>query len=78
MNQSHSIMSDRDGDHESNASDKLRDLLESYTDLMSRGHLVNTEISRTEHFTLIISSKINNSFNCIQSYIVNSSAFLLP
>ena len=61
MNQSHSIMSDRDGDHESNASDKLRDLLESYTDLMSRGHLVNTEISRTEHFPFIIGSKINYS-----------------
>ena len=62
-------MSDRDGDHESNASDKLRDLLESHTDLMSCGHLVNTEISRTEYFTLIIGSKINYSFNCIQSYL---------
>lgn len=49
---------------------KLRHLQESYIDSMSHGHLVRTEYYKIEHFTLIIGSKINNSLNCIQSYLL--------
>lgn len=49
---------------------KLSDLQESYMDLMSHGHLVKIQYYKIEHFTLIIGSKINNSLNCIQSYLL--------
>lgn len=51
-------------------SHKPRDSQESDVDSTSRGRLGKTQtIYKIEHFTLIISSKINISLNCIQSYL---------